>query len=320
AVEISKGIRLAVQTQRKQVTIQPVVISSCLYCESENIKKDGIRHNRNYDIQRYECKDCNKKFSINIGFEKMHASPHAITSAMQLYFSGESLRSVQRFLSLQGIEINHTTIYRWIKKYVGLMQEYADNLKPQVSDIWRSDELFVKVRGNMKYMYAVMDDDTRYWIAQQVSYNKYTEDVRPMFRNAEDIAGKKPKLLITDGAPNFHEAWKAEYKAKHVGDKKTEHLRQISMRGMKNNNKMERLNGEVRDREKVVRGVKSVFSPIFSGSQIYHNFIKPHMGLEGKTPAEACGIKVEGENKWITLIQNAKLCQPPTSNRRNSPQ
>jgi proteasome lid subunit RPN8/RPN11 len=24
-----------------------------------------------------------------------------------------------------------------------------------------------------------------------------------------------------------------------------------------------------------------------------------------KTPAEVCGIKVEGENKWITLIQNA---------------
>ena len=27
--------------------------------------------------------------------------------------------------------------------------------------------------------------------------------------------------------------------------------------------------------------------------------------MHGKTPAEACGIKVEGENKWITLIQNA---------------
>lgn len=27
--------------------------------------------------------------------------------------------------------------------------------------------------------------------------------------------------------------------------------------------------------------------------------------LEGKTPAEACGIKVEGKNKWLTLIQNA---------------
>ena len=29
------------------------------------------------------------------------------------------------------------------------------------------------------------------------------------------------------------------------------------------------------------------------------------MGLEGKTPAEACGIKIEGKNKWKTLIQNA---------------
>jgi len=27
--------------------------------------------------------------------------------------------------------------------------------------------------------------------------------------------------------------------------------------------------------------------------------------LDGKTPAEACGIKVEGKNKWLTLIQNA---------------
>jgi hypothetical protein len=29
------------------------------------------------------------------------------------------------------------------------------------------------------------------------------------------------------------------------------------------------------------------------------------MGLEGKTPAEKAGIQVKGENKWVTLIQNA---------------
>jgi hypothetical protein len=31
----------------------------------------------------------------------------------------------------------------------------------------------------------------------------------------------------------------------------------------------------------------------------------PHEGLEGKTPSEACGITVKGNNKWLTLIQNA---------------
>lgn len=29
------------------------------------------------------------------------------------------------------------------------------------------------------------------------------------------------------------------------------------------------------------------------------------MGLNGQTPAEVCGIKMEGENKWITLIQHS---------------
>lgn len=29
------------------------------------------------------------------------------------------------------------------------------------------------------------------------------------------------------------------------------------------------------------------------------------MGLDGKTPSEVAGIEAQGENKWITLIQNA---------------
>jgi hypothetical protein len=41
------------------------------------------------------------------------------------------------------------------------------------------------------------------------------------------------------------------------------------------------------------------------GVLIHHNFIKPHMGLDGKTPEEVAGITVEGENKWLTIIQNA---------------
>jgi hypothetical protein len=42
------------------------------------------------------------------------------------------------------------------------------------------------------------------------------------------------------------------------------------------------------------------------GYQIYHNYIREHQGLDNKTPAEASDIRIEGENKWLTLIQNAK--------------
>ncbi len=72
---------------------------------------------------------------------------------------------------------------------------------------------------------------------------------------------------------------------------------------------MERANGEVRDREKVMRGLKKTKTAILPGYQIYHNYMRPHEGLKGKTPVEACGIKVEGDNKWITLIQNASTAR-----------
>jgi putative transposase len=72
-----------------------------------------------------------------------------------------------------------------------------------------------------------------------------------------------------------------------------------------NNNKMERMNGEIRDREKTMRGLKINETPILQGYQLYHNYVRPHMALDGKTPSEACGIQIEGKNKWLTLIQNA---------------
>jgi len=54
-----------------------------------------------------------------------------------------------------------------------------------------------------------------------------------------------------------------------------------------------------------MRGLKKVETPIIPGYQIYHNYLRSHEALDGKTPADACGIEVQGENKWITLIQNA---------------
>ena len=55
--------------------------------------------------------------------------------------------------------------------------------------------------------------------------------------------------------------------------------------------------------------IKTQKNTWLQGCQIFHNYIRPHEALNGKTPSEACGIKIEGENKWLTLIQNAKRQQ-----------
>jgi transposase-like protein len=302
AVEFSLKLREQV---RKDTVIQEVVIAKCIFCHSSNIKKFGVRHNKSGSIQRFLCEECGKTFSVNIGFEKMKHNPQAITSAMQLYFSGESLRNTMKSLKLLGVEVSHQTVYKWIRKYVKLMQDYVEKIVPNVSDTWRADELYVKIKGDMKYLFALMDDETRFWIAQEVAESKYKHDARRLFQLGQKVAGKKPMTIITDGLPAYHDAYKKEFWT--LKGPRTEHISTIRLRGDMNNNKMERFNGEIRDREKTMRGLKKTDTPILEGYQLFHNYIREHEGLEGKTPAEACGITVQGKNKWLTLIQNAKM-------------
>ncbi len=66
------------------------------------------------------------------------------------------------------------------------------------------------------------------------------------------------------------------------------------------------MHGTIREREKVMGGIKEDDTPIIPMNQIYYNFIRPHMALGGKTPAEAAGIGIGKENRWIRLI-NAGL-------------
>ena len=54
-----------------------------------------------------------------------------------------------------------------------------------------------------------------------------------------------------------------------------------------------------------MRGLKKDDSPIITGMQIHHNYIRTHVALDNETPADRVGIKIKGNNKWITLIQNA---------------
>jgi transposase-like protein len=300
AVEISCKLRAIVEPR----IIEPIQIAACLYCKSHQILRDGIRHNKCGDIQIFNCKACGKYFTINIGFERMKHNPQGVTTAMQLYFSGESLRNTARSLRLIGVQVSHKTVFMWIKKYTALMQQYLDKITPQVSDTWRADELFLKVHGDMKYLYALMDDQTRFWIAQQVADTKYHADIHRLLRQGRKMAGKAPCRIITDGARNFQAGIESEFyrESKALA---IVHDRDIRFNGEIHNNKMERMNGEIRDREKVMRSLKKTDTSILAGYQIFHNYVRPHMGLEGKTPAEAAGIVVQGKNKWLTLIQNS---------------
>ena len=73
-----------------------------------------------------------------------------------------------------------------------------------------------------------------------------------------------------------------------------------------NNNRMERSHVTLKERTKIMRGIKKTDTVFLDGQRVYYNHIRPHQGLGGKTPAQAAGLELDlGVNKWKALIQNA---------------
>ncbi len=161
------------------------------------------------------------------------------------------------------------------------MEIYLEKTTPKVSTAWKTDELYLKVKGNTKYLYALMGDETRFWIVQEIVETKNTEDITLLFNKGKEAAGTRPNTLISDGASNFHTAYNRDlYTNKWSRTRRITHIR---LQGDHNNNKMERMNGEIRDREKTSRGLKKVDTPILKGCQIYHNYVRKHQALGKKT-------------------------------------
>lgn len=74
-----------------------------------------------------------------------------------------------------------------------------------------------------------------------------------------------------------------------------------------NNNPIERYNGDIKDRIKIMRGEFRDFKKaeaFLNLKRIIHNFVNPHSSLDGKTPAETAEINLElGRNKLLNLIK-----------------
>ena len=87
-----------------------------------------------------------------------------------------------------------------------MTSNYLKGIVPRVSETWRTDEIYIKVKGEKKLQYSMLDHETRFMITKLVANTKYTEDERPMFVESMMIADKKPTTLISDGVPNFHDA------------------------------------------------------------------------------------------------------------------
>jgi transposase, IS6 family len=68
-------------------------------------------------------------------------------------------RNLEEMMQERGVEVDHSTINRWVLKYAPELDKWIQpHLKPR-NDFWRVDEIYIKIKGVWKYLYRAVDSE-----------------------------------------------------------------------------------------------------------------------------------------------------------------
>lgn len=272
---------------------------SCKYCGSPHVRKYGLYKG----VQRYFCNDWGSKFKNDDTTFNMKTDTNLVSSALNAYYEGMSIKAIRRHLSQEHNQAPSTaTIYEWIQKYTQYATDSIKGYHPNVGDIWIADETVLKIDGQNLWLWDIIDDKTRFLLATRLSRSRTTRDAQALMDKAVKVAGKHPKAIITDKLKSYLDV--------RYGDD-TEHIQGGIARATEDNTqKIERFHGMLKARTKVMRGLKNFETALdfTDGWLVHYNYLRLHESLNDKTPAEIAGLKYPYQN-WADIIRRHK----PTS-------
>jgi putative transposase len=147
------------------------ISKECIYCHSTNVRKHSIRHNKSGDVQRYLCKDCNKKYSHATKIDKYNT----IIKAMTLYFDGVTYPQIADALTSIGIKVSAGTIGDWVTKYNTIIKSYVDILTYDTqlylvpgTNRYQIHPIYQRVRQDPSFVFSILDERTKGQIAEKM--------------------------------------------------------------------------------------------------------------------------------------------------------
>ena len=68
-----------------------------------------------------------------------------------------SYRQIEEMMGERGVEVDHSTLHRWVLKYVPQLEKVFLARKRPVGGSWRMDETYMRIKGTWKYLYRAVD-------------------------------------------------------------------------------------------------------------------------------------------------------------------
>jgi transposase, IS6 family len=180
---------------------------------------------------------------------------------------GLSYRDVEELLAGRGIEVDHVTVYRWVKTFTPQFIDAARPARHATSDRWFIDETYVKVAGRWTYLYRAVDQHGQV-IDVLVTKRRDAAAAREFFTRALRL-GPDPVEVASDRAPVYPRVIdELVPAARHV-------FEQYS------NNIVGADHGRLKARLRPMRGLKSVNSlrTIAAGHAFVQNLRRGHYEL-----------------------------------------
>jgi transposase-like protein len=129
--------------------------------------------------------------------------PDVIMLAVRWYLRfGLSYRDVEELLAERGIEVDHTTVYRWVQRFTPLLAEAARPCRHAVGDRWQVDETYVKIAGRWRYLYRAIDQFGQV-IDVFLSPRRDATAARRFFQQAIGVTKVTPVEVVTDRAAAY---------------------------------------------------------------------------------------------------------------------
>ena len=112
---------------------------------------------------------------------------------------GLSYRDVEELLAERGVQVDHVTIYRWVRRFTPILAEAARCAQHGIGSRWQVDETYVKVAGCWRYVYRAVDEYGQV-IDVYVSPRRDSGAARRFFHRALVTAVVAPVEVVTDQA------------------------------------------------------------------------------------------------------------------------
>ena len=95
---------------------------------------------------------------MTIKFTGRHFPSEIILQSVSYYISYKlSYREIEEVLAERGINVDHSTLNRWVIKYAPLLEYQVRKIKKPFASSWRMDETYINAKGQWKYYSRAVD-------------------------------------------------------------------------------------------------------------------------------------------------------------------